>query len=455
MTIKSAPPPVQLNGAAGTKGRTRRLPPQLVAWAILLLSFGLFCLLVYVLVSNVSDFLSHTITYKEGKVQAVKDSDANVIVLHRGQPKETLVGDEETVKEGDEIRTDKNSNAVVKFFDDSRIDLAPGSKVRLEEMRIANQNFRSEKRIIVQVLEGSVKFTVAPFVANNAYSRATIKALLPPEMSDELQAQALFNDSQTGNYSDGVFTLSVNPATDNSVRVLLNNNARKAIDVKGNNQAVSLAPGQRLAVEQGKLGVPGLPSDTQVELIVNGSFINGVDSWKPQVDQGPDKGSIEGLIQFGAEKIDDGIQPRTRIVRLDPKADGNFAETSLVQEINQDVSEYEDLWFSIKLRLVYQSLSGGGSQGSEYPVFVKIEYIDRNNQRQEFFYGFYSKAADSRSFVQDQLDRSKKLPQDEWFEFRRNLMNDRNKPQRILRIVVGSAGHLYDSYFTDVSLVAS
>ncbi len=455
MTIKEQ---ASLSQDNPDKGRpSRRVPPQLVAWLILLFSFGLFCLLAYLAVSTVTDLLSHSVEYKEGRVQATKDRDTGVSVLHRGQPKEILVNAEEVIKEGDEIRTDKNSDAVIKLFDNSRIDLAPGSKVRFEELRVDIQNFRrSEKRIVVQVLDGSVKFTVEPFVPSKDYSRATFKALVPPESVGPLQAEVLFNDPQSGNYVDGVYTLSVNRSPENGVRAWLNNKAKKAVDVRGSSRSVSVGPGQRLAIEQGLPLDPGLPADTQVELLVNGSFINGVDSWRPQIKQGSDKGTIDGLIQFDAERIDDGVQPRAHILRLDPKADGNYAETSLIQEVNRDVSEFEDLWFSLKVRPIYQSLSGGGQAGYEYPIFVKISYIDRGGNNQEFFYGFYYKAAEAgRTFVLDQIGRSQKLPQDEWYNFRWNLMNDRNKPSRILRIEVGSAGHLYDSYFTDVSLVAS
>jgi hypothetical protein len=160
------------------------------------------------------------------------------------------------------------------------------------------------------------------------------------------------------------------------------------------------------------------------------------------------------LLHFDAERINDGIQPRARIFRLDPRAKGTPYETSIVQEINRDVSDYEELWFSLKVKLVDQSLAGGGSQGAEYPMFVKINFVDQNNNLQELFHGFYSKANDTSTQDQNQLGRSSKLPQDEWQEWRINLMNGSNKPLRILKIVVGSAGHLYDSYFTDVSLIA-
>ncbi len=433
-----------------------RVPTQLIAWAVLLVSFGLFCALVFTVISVVTDFLSHSVQYRDGTVQAVKDRNANVFILHRGQPKETLVRVEEPVKEGDEIRTDKSSDAIIILFDRTRIDLTPGSRIRLEESHIDIKNFRrNEKHIAVAVLEGVVSVTVAPFAPLREYNSALVRALIPPEGTSAGSTEILFNDPMTGNYADGTFTLSVSRSAESGVQAWLNNKARKPVDVRSNDRTVSLGAGQRVSLEGGRLGDPGSPTERQIELIENGSFINGIDSWKAFYEQGSDKGQIDGLIQFDAERIDDGIQPRVRLVRLDPKADGNFAETSLAQEINRDVNEYDELWFSIKMKLISQSLPGGGQEGAEYPLFVKIFFSDKgNNQQQEYFQGFYSKAADSRSQVQDQLNRSKKLAQDEWTEFRFNLYSLRNKPGRILRIVVGSSGHLYDSYFTDISLIA-
>jgi hypothetical protein len=433
----------------------RRVSPQLLAWLVMLVSFGLFCVLVYVIASTITGYLSHSVQHKLAHVTVVRDN--NVFIQRLGQPKETLVAESETVQEGDEIRTDKNSEAVIKFFDDSRVDLSAGSRVRIQESRVDIKNFRqTEKRLVIKVLSGVARFTVAPFVPAKDFNKSTFTAVIPGENDSVNQAFAVFNDAETRTYIDGVFTLSVSRSQENGVKSWLSNKSSRPVEVRSGTDArtVAVGPGQRVAVEQGVLGVPGLPADNQVELIENGSYINGIDSWRVQPAQLPGANYIQGLLHFDAERINDGIQPRARIFRLDPRAKGTPYETSIVQEINRDVSDYEELWFSLKVKLVDQSLAGGGSQGAEYPMFVKINFVDQNNNLQELFHGFYSKANDTSTQDQNQLGRSSKLPQDEWQEWRINLMNGSNKPLRILKIVVGSAGHLYDSYFTDVSLIA-
>jgi hypothetical protein len=429
----------------------RRVKPQLVAWAVLLSAFLIFCTVAWFITSTVADWLSQSVEYRTATVQRAGEPDGSVSVLRKGQPNPFLINGDETVKEGDEIRTDKTSEAVLLLFDNSRVELAPGTRVRLSESRVNVKNFRrTEKRLVVQVLDGQIRFSPAPFVPAREFNRSTIMATLNRESDNVPLVEVMFNDPTTGNYVEGTYIFNVTRAGESGVRAWLSNKGRRVLDIKAANRTVTLQPGLRVAFENNALGEPGSPSE---QLVYNGSFINGVDHWKPQIEQGSDGGRIDGQIQFGYERIDDGAQPRTRIVRLDPAGEGNFAETSLVQQLDRDVTEYEELWFSLKMFVNQQSLPGGGQQGFEYPLFVKVQYSDKAGNLYEFFRGFYFKPPDGQSLVQDVTGVSTKLPQAEWTEKRWNLMELRNKPARIHKVVVGSAGHLYESFFTDVNLV--
>ncbi len=460
MSVKSEPTPlisIPSSAPGVAEKKPRRLPPQVVAWLVLLAAFGLFCLLIFTAFNLISDYLSQSTEYKAGQVRVALGRDVNVFVQHRGQSKEILVSEIENVNEGDEIRTGKDSDAVLVLFDGSRLDLTPESRVRLERSRVEIRNFRrTEKQVAVGVQNGLVWFTVQPFVTGRDYSKASFRAFLPQEGAASGPTEMWFNDPLTGNYSDGRYGLGVNRAQEkeSGLRAWFTNKARKPIDVRSPGKVVSVGPGQRVAFEGGVPGVPMLPGELQTQLVFNGSFLNGWDYWQPYSDQGSDKGPIDGLVQFDAELIDDGAQPRARIMRLDPRGEGNFAETSMLQDINRDVSDYEELDFRLKFKLVSQSLAGGGYLGSEYPLFIKIAYLDKNNERQEFFRGFYSKPSDIRTTDQDRVGISQKFTQGEWQDWHFNLMELRNKPTRILRVTIGSSGHLYDSYFTDVSLIA-
>ena len=447
MSVKIAPTPVQPSPESSPR---RRLSPGLVAWLVLLFSFGVFCVLIYTAYSLVTDFLSHSVQNQTGTVRLVKDQDDNVLVLHSGQTKETRVNIREDVSSGDEIRTDKSSTARLTLFDNSYLDLTPGSRVRLDTLQVDIKKFRvSQKRIVITVLDGVVRFSSAPL---RPYNEADVKVLFPSEVAGVPPVEMTAVSDIGG--ATNTYSFSVSRASDSGLRAALDNQSRRAVAVSDGKRAVTVEPGQRVTLVGGQIGQPGRPGENPEDLIVNGSFINGIDSWKDQYFQGGDKGQINGVINFDAELVEDGVQPRAHIFRLDPRAADDNAETSLLQEVNHDVSTYSELWFSLHVKLQYQNLAGGGQQGIEYPVFVKIAYMDVNGQRQELFHGFYSLAADSHTQTQDGLGRSSKLAQAEWQEWRVNLMDNRNRPARILQIEVGSSGHLYDSYFSDVSLIA-
>src|SRR5918911_503591 len=121
MSVQSGPVFPVSPGKEPAARASRQPSPQITAWLILLFSFGLFCLLLYILISAITGYLSHSVQYKTADVQVVKDKDDNVFVLHHGQAKETVVTSEETLQEGDEVRTDKNSEAVIYLFDGGRL----------------------------------------------------------------------------------------------------------------------------------------------------------------------------------------------------------------------------------------------------------------------------------------------------------------------------------------------
>ena len=424
--------------------QTRRVSPGLIAWLVMLGAFGVFCLLAYTGYNLVNDFFSHSIKPMTGVVTVANYRNNNVAVLHFGQSHEVLINDQENVAAGDDVRTDNNSTATITLFDGSQLDLEPGSQIQIEKLQVEVREFRfSEKQIEVTILGGQVRFTVAP---SQKYNQSTVKALLPSQIDGVPPAEVVLDDSQAGSY-----LLTVSQSQETGVHATLDNQANQPVAVNGSKAQVVVAPGQRVVIDQGQPGQPGRPGENAEELLVNGSFINGVDSWLPS---NPEKDKIGGSISFDAERIEDGVQPRARIFRLDPKATDDPEETNLSQQVNRDVSDYSELWLSIKLKLIDQNLAGGGQFGVEYPMFIKVDYVDVNGQTQNFFHGFYWKASDSHTQDQDRLGVSTKLPQDEWQEWRLNLLDNRNKPARILQVIVGSSGHLYDSYFTDVSLVA-
>lgn len=428
------------------KSRRRSVPPQLTAWLVLIVSFGLFCLIAYLVVSAVIDYFSNSVKPQHATLTAINGSE--VSVLHAGQERFVLVShnQNESISEGDIVRTAQGSTARLFLFDGTSLELTSNSEVQLTEQRVRISNFvQKEKRLAFQVTRGLVTIKVEPLAAGE-YSKGTIKATTPDG------AEVLFNDQLKGNYPGGSYTIEVEGNGANLTYVTSLSANRSAIDVKAGGQTQSLEAGNRLKIERGL--PPAILFDR--ELVKNGAFIDGFDFWKEQHDQGGDGGSLQGRVLPDSEMIDDGTITRAHIIRYDSK--DNFEETSLRQDINADVREYTSLVFKFKGRISLQKLPGGGISAIEYPLFVKINYLDRDGQTRELFRGFYFKAADANTRTYDrsgsELLGSQQWKENKWEEFEIDLASQlRLKPTYINYIVVGSAGHDFESYFTEVSLI--
>ncbi len=424
------------------------LSPQLIAWLVLIVSFGLFCLVAFAVISAVSDYFSHSVQPQGGVLSLSGGTD--VSVRHTGQERFILVtqNQNEPVFEGDLIRTAQGSQAVAQLFDNTILELSPNSEVQIDEQKIKITNFvQREKRTVFRVVRGVVKVKVQPLKLNE-YSKGLVKATTPDE------AEIFFNDFSKGNYPGGVYTVDLQGNGTNRTWVTSAPSNSKPVDVKSAGQTQSLLPGQRFILERG-IG-PVLAENGERQLVNNGAFIDGFDFWKEQHDQGQDGGSVFGRALPDSELVDDGTITRVHIIRYESK--GDFEETSLRQDFNQDVREYSSLVFKFKGRIRLQSLPGGGQVGNEYPLFVKIQYTDRSGQVREFFRGFYFKAEDANTRTYDRIGNellgSRQWNENKWVEFEFDLSRLSQKPAIVNSLVIGSAGHDFESYFTEVSLLA-
>ena len=430
------------------KKPSRWFSPQMAAWAVLLFCFSLFCILAYLLASSLISYFSHSVQPQKASLTAREGLE--VSVRHANQERFLLIplNQTEQLNQGDVVRTAQGSRAIIMSFDGTNLELSSDSEVKIEEHQVRITNFvQKEKRLVFQVVRGVIKVSLDTLQVRD-YSKGLVKLVTPDN------AEIFFNDPIKGNYPGGTYTVDLEgKGTTRSLITSLASNPRP-IDVRAGGQLQSLQPGQRITIERGG---PPLLQTGERELINNGAFIDGLDYWIERHNQGGDGGSLNGRVLPDSEVVDDGTITRAHILRYD--ANGNSEESLLRQELKVDVSEYASLMFRFKGRIRLQSLAGGGWYANEYPLFVRIEYKDRNNQTQVLFRGFYFKAKDSSTQTYDgrsnELLRSEQWKENNWQEFQIDLANElRQKPVYITSIEVGAAGHDFESYFTEVSLLA-
>lgn len=124
-------------------------------------------------------------------------------------------------------------------------------------------------------------------------------------------------------------------------------------------------------------------------------------------------------------------------------------EAGIVQIVDRDIRDYSSLRIRARLKVDDQTLSGGGSAGTEYPVMVKIFYVDVAGQDQIWYHGFYYQNKDGFSVA-----GASPAPQGAWFVYDdANLMEALvPRPKLIRRFEVLGSGWGFDSWVTEVSL---
>jgi hypothetical protein len=227
--------------------------------------------------------------------------------------------------------------------------------------------------------------------------------------------------------------------------------------------AVVYVSGQELALSDEQSAVVSLsghldgPLPAERNLIVNGDFSQGIDAaWVATAD--PPSNAAVVSAATGEED-----QTTALFQHEQPQP----AEIGLIQTLNQNVKDLDSLVLHLKVRVDSQSLSVCGSQGSECPVMVRIDYIDAAGGDRQWVHGFYA--------FEDPAQANKlpyycltcpapgsgnhnRVPEKSWFLYDSpNLMEIQPpelQPVVIQSVRVYASGHSYESRVTDVELLA-
>jgi hypothetical protein len=197
--------------------RPRKSRPQILAGLIIIISFGLFCTIVYFAVSLVSDYLSRS-TQTLGADLLVRKGP--VYITRAGQSTKILANPQERVEQGDTISGDEESYAQLTLFDGTRLDLTASATIYLRDSKVLTTNFvRKEKKLTVEVgpsgsEEGKpgvgqvVIWPADPYNGNYAGQ--------PVTLSTSDGASLVFDKPEQGN-----FKIEVQRTADNSSRTII------------------------------------------------------------------------------------------------------------------------------------------------------------------------------------------------------------------------------------------
>jgi len=207
---------------------------------------------------------------------------------------------------------------------------------------------------------------------------------------------------------------------------------------------VTLGSRQRTVVEIGK--PPLAPLKAERDLVTNGDFRAPLDTgWEVFNDQGGDGGEIDGTVSL---VLDEGRRA-VRFYRTG--GENNHCETIIKQDINRDLPDpLTTLKVRATIKLVNQSLSGGGYLSSEYPLMIRIKYRDVYLSETEWTHGFYYQNLSNNPTMNGQ-----EIPQGKWYFYESENLLDvlPITPRRIVWLRVYASGWSYESLVSEISLI--
>jgi hypothetical protein len=403
--------------------KLKRDNPERLAWLILMTAFTAFCLLTVSVPLSVRWYIFNTTVPFSTEATSVRGT---VSLGNPGAELSTSLtdGTSTTIEESATVTTDETSQAILTFFDDSSLTMYGNTSITLDETQRTRFAISSNPtRIIIEVKQGRVRATASR-------SREALNFdIITPHARIELD--------------QGSFSIEVSQeGTQVTARL-------GQADVLGDRQIVTITQGKRVVVTPDM--VPSEPLPAAQNLLKNSEFGPQFhDSWE-----------VYQLLPI------EGVTTTVKVVQFQDRYvlelssqghDNLHSETGVIQEVNKDVRDFRSLQIFAEVRLVRQSLPGGGQLGSEFPIMLHIAYKDADNNDRDWFHGFYYTPPPENYILYNQPDNSsERIARFIWYPYESvNLLATLGpaKPVFIKSIRIYSSGWLYDAMVANISLLA-
>jgi len=403
--------------------------PERLAWTIMVSAFITFCALVIGIPLGIRSYLLNATQPEQSSVTSVQGT---VLVQRVDASVPIPVPDGTTVQieENTCISTDNSAQAIVTFFNESLLTLYNNTSVTIHQVR--SPRFSSGQQpdtIVVELHHGRVR--VAPRTRTMSNSARALHF--------ELQCIDTYAMLSEGSYSL--------EATDDEMQITTR--AGLAHVTVGEN-ILALATGQRAIVSRNQPPMGPLPAERS--LLVNGDFSQPLEgSWQVYRVEPP-----SGVVTTTARIIPTGIQSALQL--QSSGQDNVHSEVGVIQYINKNIQDFDSLRILLDVRINLQSLPGGGTLGSEFPLMVHLAYDEADGTDRDWYYGFYYAPAPSDWILYDTpFNSSRRIVRYVWYPFESpNLLDSLStaKPVYLKFIRLYGSGWLYDTYVTNVTLLA-
>jgi len=411
-----------------------RANPERLAWSVLLLSFGICVTLAIACPLAIQSFVNDStapvelaLSVQQGTalVQRPNSTDFSRVTIER--PREVL--------EGETILVDESTLGMLSVGD-------PRSDSALADVQLYANTGLTIRAAYTPRFENSPNPHRLNLFVTNGRIRVNV-------LSASGRPTAVLTQSPQGevSFSTGTYVVEV---TNTDLQVTVRE-GQAVVSAQGT--SVVIEPSQRAVVVLGQPPQGGLSGERN--LVADGNFARSdpgawVTDHGPQDDSEP-KGTVSYRNFAG------------RRAALFDRTGTSHAETRQVQEINRDITDAASVTLHFALFINTQDVPVCGSQGTECPVMVKINYRDTSNAEREWLQGFYA-VNDPNNINRPVCDlcsrrfQHQRVPANAWYNFDSgNLIEALNvdpfKPTQITRLTIYAAGHSYRSAVTDVELL--
>ena len=386
-----------------------------LAWTIILIAFAAFCALAVAVPAGLN-WVIQNITYEREAIfeQIIRGTP---LVQEGGIGREVSAVKGMLLGESDQLHTPADAQALVSFADGSNVRLWPNTRlgiVRLRQTRF-NDHF---SQITVRLFEGHTRFEVA------------LPGTELREFTVELPSAGATVRLREGSYS---FWIDQQKA-----EIVVREGSASVVAEEG---SVEVLRGERITVAPGQ---PLRSQDAERDLVANGNFATGdFASWQANNREVED--NVPGSVSL---TVEDG-RSLARFARYGSIRHG---ETFLHQQLNHDVTDYQSLRLSMEYKIRHQSLAGGGWLGSEYPLMVRLRYRDSDGNEFGWIRGLYI-----QNERNNPTNNGMPAKADTWERLVVDLFNPTEvtpRPAELLWIEIAASGWEYESYVTNVQLLA-
>jgi hypothetical protein len=423
----------------------RTINPERMAWGVMLISFGIFCLICALLTVGVNYFLFEStvnmqviLTVGRGTALFTEAGVPNQAVLER---LEVLNGTNITIPSAsqstiffEDQQQNKRLIASVTLYSDSVLNLIDAQRPRFDW---SNGQYSIDL--------GNFNGTLDVFVAQG----------LDRDFRMTLRTQ---NNVQIYLAGSGHYILY---ATDSLVRVINRDGNAVLVSPRQPQDGQSI-PANQQGIIYNDSAITLAPA--YVDLLQNSSFtqsrgtpnIPAVWECSSAADQPP-----QGF--FRNELVDERLV--LRLIRADNAS--SHGQTGCSQGFEPastgvDVRQYDQLLLRANFQVNSQSLSVCGIEGSECPLMVRMDYVDINGTPNNWFHGFYAfidpSDDDSPLRCASCAQEHERVNMGMWYTYASdNLFTGfplTERPARILSIQFYASGHEYDINIGEIALLA-